>query len=71
MSTYRIAVDTGLCSSFGSCLDHAPAVFSLDAGGTATARLAQTDDSAVIEAARSCPMGAISVVDAATGKQAA
>jgi ferredoxin len=71
MSMYRIVIDRGLCSSFGSCLDHAPAAFALDTGGTAVARLAQTDDPEVLEAARSCPMGAIAVVDAVTGEQAA
>jgi ferredoxin len=57
--SYRITIDTSLCSGFGSCVQEAPGVFRLD-GGTATA-VATTTDPRVLEAAASCPMGAISV----------
>jgi ferredoxin len=61
MSTYRIAIDPNLCSGFGSCIDLAPALFRLEAGGLATAVTAETSDPAAVEAAAACPMGAILV----------
>lgn len=58
---YRVLVDTSLCSGFGSCAELAPETFELG-GAVATVRAATTDDPAVLEAAASCPMGAITVV---------
>ena len=71
MTPYRIVIDRALCSSFGSCADLAPAVFALDGEGIATARVGETSDPGAIEAAGSCPMGAIAVFDAVTGRQLA
>jgi ferredoxin len=71
MSTYRIEIDRSLCSGFGSCLKEAPGVIALDAGGVATLLVAETDDEAVLNAAGSCPMGAIAVYDLASSEQAA
>jgi ferredoxin len=71
MSAFRIVIDRSLCSGFGSCLEEAPAVFELDGSGVATARVVESDDSGVLEAAASCPMGAISVYDALTSGRAA
>ena len=58
--TYRISIDPGLCSGFGSCVQIAPEAFRLEAGA-ATALIRETADPRVAEAARSCPMGAITV----------
>lgn len=58
--TYRIAIDKSLCSGFGSCVQLAPDAFELG-GGTAVALAAVTPDPRVLEAARQCPMGAITV----------
>lgn len=63
MTTYRIEIDRSLCSGFGSCVKDAPAVFALDADGLATALVLETDDEAVLDAAGSCPMGAITVLE--------
>ena len=71
MTQYRIVIDKSLCSSFGSCADLAPDIFVLTGAGTATARVRETSDPAVVEAACSCPMGAISVFEVATGEQVA
>jgi len=71
MSTYLIEIDRSLCSGFGSCLKEAPGVFALDDGGVVTLLVAETDDEAVLDAAGSCPMGAIAVFECATGEQAA
>ena len=61
MSSYRITIDPGLCSGFGACVDAAPNLFRLDAGGIASAVLLETTDPAAVDAAASCPMGAILV----------
>ena len=71
MSTYRIEIDRSLCSGFGSCVTEAPGVFAQDETGTATLLVAETDDDAVLDAAGSCPMGAIAVYGSETGAQAA
>ena len=71
MSSYRIEIDRSLCSGFGSCVADAPGVFTQDETGTATLLVAETDDDAVLDAAGSCPMGAIAVYEIATGEEAA
>ena len=71
MSTYRITVDPALCSGFASCVDVAPGLFRLGPDGIASALAAETDDSAAREAASSCPMAAISVVEIEQERQAA
>ena len=71
MSTYRIVIDRSLCSGFGSCAEHAPTVFGLDTGGIVAASVGETDDPVVIDAAESCPMGAISIFEIATEEQVA
>ena len=71
MTTYRIEIDRSLCSGFGSCVDAAPTHFALDDSGVARILVTETDDDAVLEAAASCPMGAITVFEQAIGDQAA
>jgi ferredoxin len=66
---YRISIDQQLCSGFGSCAETAPAVFALDNSGTVTLLRPESDEENVVEAARSCPMGAIAVFDASSGDQ--
>lgn len=61
MTTYRIEIDRGHCSGFGSCVQAAPAAFELDATGVARTLVLVSDDSAVLDAAASCPMGAVLV----------
>jgi ferredoxin len=58
---YKIEIDRSLCSGFGTCAELAPEIFELDAGGTVSVRRGQSDDPAVLEAASSCPMAAITV----------
>jgi ferredoxin len=60
---YQIVIDRSLCSGFGSCVELAPEVFEFDPGGTASLRVGTSDDAAVLEAADSCPMGAITIVE--------
>jgi ferredoxin len=71
MSTYRITVDPSLCSGFASCVDLAPGLFRLGPDGLATPLVMETDDPAALDAASSCPMAAITVVEVETERQAA
>jgi ferredoxin len=68
---YRIEIDRSLCSGFGSCVELAPDAFELGDDGQANRLVRTTDDPAVVEAAATCPMGAISIFDAETGEQVA
>jgi ferredoxin len=56
---YRITIDPGLCSGFGSCVQEAPETFRLEAGTAVAVRT--TSDPRVLDAAAACPMGAISI----------
>lgn len=71
MSTYKIVIDRSLCSGFGTCAELAPNVFQVAGDGIAEARVGESDDPSVLDAAAQCPMGAIAVYDLATGEQAA
>jgi ferredoxin len=71
MSTYKIVIDRSLCSGFGTCAELAPDLFDVGADGIAAARVGETDDESVLDAAASCPMGAIAVYRVVTGEQAA
>ena len=71
MSQLRIEIDRSLCSGFGTCAELAPHLIQLDRSGLAALRVGATDDEVALDAAASCPMGAIAVYDLQTGKQAA
>lgn len=62
---YRIEIDRSLCSGFGVCADLAPNVIEVGKDGIASVRTGVTSDPAVLEAASSCPMAAITVVEEA------
>jgi ferredoxin len=62
---YRILIDRSLCSGFGACAELAPEIFELDAGGTASVRVGESDDPAVLEAAAACPMAAVMIAERA------
>ena len=60
---YRIVIDRGACSGFGSCVETDPETFAIGADGLAETLTETTDRLAALDAARSCPMGAITVLD--------
>ena len=66
---YRIEIDRQLCSGFGSCVEAAPKLFELDSSGIASLLVTESEDGAVLEAARLCPMGAIAIIDRESGEQ--
>jgi len=59
-------VDEFSCSGHGDCVHEAPEVFALE-GDVAEVVGTSADDARILAAARACPAGAISVVDAETG----
>jgi ferredoxin len=61
MTVYRITIDRSLCSGFGSCAELAPQAFEVGPDGIANVLVRETDDAEVVEAAGTCPMGAITV----------
>lgn len=65
MKQYRIEIDRSVCSGFGSCAEMAPDLFEIGPDGIAALRVGVTDDPAALEAADSCPMGAIFVTELA------
>ena len=71
MGLYKVEIDRSLCSGYGICVDLAPGVIELDDHAEARLRTAETDDPAVLAAASECPMGAIRVHQARSGRQAA
>jgi ferredoxin len=60
---YRIVIDRSLCSGFGACAELAPEIFELEPGGVASARVGDSSDPIVLEAANACPMAAITIVE--------
>jgi ferredoxin len=60
---YRIEIDRSLCSGYGTCIDLAPGLIELDDELVAVALVDETDAPAAVEAARSCPMAAITLVE--------
>jgi ferredoxin len=60
---FKIVIERSLCSGFGACAELAPEIFDVDDGGLVSLRVGASDDPAVLDAAASCPMAAISVVE--------
>lgn len=70
MRRLRIIVDQDKCVGSTTCINTARATFALDELGKSSVVNAQGDpEEIVIEAAESCPVGAISITDADTGEQ--
>jgi ferredoxin len=64
-----VTVDRDTCIGSGVCAGTAPARFALDPGGRSHQVAEHTDfDELILDAAASCPMEAITVVDATTGE---
>jgi ferredoxin len=61
--TYRILIDRSVCNGYGACVDADPADFEIGDDGVATASADLRDLEAARDAARQCPMGAITMLD--------
>lgn len=69
--TLRVTVNELKCQSYRRCMAVAPAVFGIDAvsGKAEVLHDSDTPPDLIVQAARSCPYRAITVVDEATGVQ--
>ena len=60
----KVRVDRDLCTGLGNCAALSPAVFKLDAEGKAVVLdSSSVDEDTLMEAAESCPYGAIIIED--------
>ena len=60
----RIVIDRSLCSGFGACAELAPHLFQIDGERhRLPPRRRPRDDPSALDAAASCPMGAITVIE--------
>ncbi len=67
--TWRVTVDTGSCISSGVCLGTAPGRFRFDESQHSSPVRALTEpDDQIRDAAMSCPVEAILLIDADSGK---
>jgi ferredoxin len=63
--SWTVTVDHNVCAGSGSCAALAPQYFELDDGASHPVNELVEPDDSVIDAAETCPTGAISVHDAA------
>ncbi|NWJ72630.1 (4Fe-4S)-binding protein [Pseudonocardia sp. ICBG1122] len=63
--TYRVTVDTEVCISSGKCVADEPGAFDFDDDDIAVVApgAASTPDRRLLDAARTCPSGAIRLFD--------
>lgn len=70
MAKLNVTVNKSRCIGSGDCVETAPGVFQLDGDEKSEAyNPAGAADSVIVAAARSCPVKAITVVEADSGTQ--
>lgn len=70
MARYRVLVDKVLCIGAGICVEVAPTVFSFDEDGKAeTPPEVEAPLTKLLDAAKGCPVLAITLIDPETGEQ--
>mgnify|MGYP001208141454 CR=1 FL=1 len=69
--TYTMKIDRNLCIGAGTCVALAPKAWALDSGAKAIIldTSSEESDQALMDAAKGCPVAAITITDSATGKQ--
>jgi len=68
--TFRVTADFKACQGYGNCVTGAMDVFDIDDDGTVVlvkAEIPDADRGRVEEAARSCPVNALSVTEGRDG----
>ena len=67
---YRVRVDPMMCIGTTQCVETSPGVYDMNAAHTmAVVADRNAPDQALLAGAKACPVGAIIVTDAETGKQ--
>ena len=70
MTKLNIIINRPKCIAAGNCIGTAPETFALDERSKAIVTNPEgNDDDTIIEAARSCPTDAITILNAETGEQ--
>ena len=70
MAKYKIEIDRDLCVGDGACCNEAPQTFEMDGDSIATVTNPEGNTpEEILNAAQACPVDAIIVHDAATGKK--
>jgi ferredoxin len=70
MTKLKIVINRPKCIAAGNCIETAPETFALDERSKAIVIDPEgNDDNTIIEAARSCPTDAITILDAETEEQ--
>ena len=60
----KVRIDRDLCIGVGNCAAYAPTVFQIDEENKAVViDPSSVDDNTLLEAAESCPVGAINIED--------
>lgn len=67
MSGWSVAVDRTACIGASVCANYAPDLFELKAGKSSPRVSTAAPNEAVLDAAETCPVSAITVHDAGTG----
>lgn len=62
----QVRIDEGSCIAQGDCVETAPEAFELDDHARVIGR---APDEVLLEAARACPVEAITILDSASGEQ--
>ena len=60
---YKVEVDKDACIGCGACAAICSKIFEIGADGKSHAKVSETDEECVKEAADSCPVGAIKVTE--------
>lgn len=68
-SALRVVIDRTLCVGTSNCAEAAPDAFELDEVENFPRALAGAPPDSLLAGAQACPVGAITLVDAATGRQ--
>lgn len=68
---YTVRIDRSLCIGAATCVALASKAFALDNDAKAVMldSILEESDEAIVNAAKGCPVGAITVIDDTTGKQ--
>ncbi len=68
---YSMRIDRNLCIGAGTCVALAPKAWALDSEAKAIIldTSSEESDQALMDAAKGCPVAAITITDTATGKQ--
>ncbi len=69
--TYTMKIDRNLCIGAGTCVALAPKAWALDSEAKAIIldTSSEESDQTLMDAAKGCPVAAITITDSATGKQ--